>query len=186
MRSSQAVAVIHVLHRVFHIFKLWLSLHSQQLGGMVNNSVNLWERQLFQLLGIRRGDLSTSDSDGRRLQVIEAIFTGKCHDLCTNAEGGEVGADTHHSSRLLHRLDNSLDIEGLDGSEVDDFAFNTVLRLELFGGIEGQADVSGEGNNAEVLSWSLDLGFAKRNDKVGFLSSFRHGEGLAVKQSIFH
>lgn len=62
---------------------------------------------------------------------------------------------------LLDGLDNGLDVEGLDGAQVDDFGFDAVLGLELFGGDEGLADAAGEGDDGEVFAWALDFGFAE-------------------------
>jgi hypothetical protein len=67
---------------------------------------------------------------------------------------------------LLDGLDNSLDIEGLDGAQVDDFGLDTVLGLELFGGDEGLADAAGEGYDGEVLARALDLSLAEL-ERVG-------------------
>jgi hypothetical protein len=67
---------------------------------------------------------------------------------------------------LLNGLDNSLDVEGLDGAQVDDFSLDTVLGLELFGGDKGLADAAGEGYDSEVLAGALDLGLAEL-ERVG-------------------
>ena len=61
---------------------------------------------------------------------------------------------------LLDRLDDGLDVEGLDGAEVDDLGLNAVLLLEGLGGDEGLADAAGEGDDGEVLAGTLDLGLA--------------------------
>jgi hypothetical protein len=62
---------------------------------------------------------------------------------------------------LLDGLDDSLDVEGLNGAQVDDLSLNTVLGLELFGGDEGLADTAGEGDDGEVLAGALDLGLSE-------------------------
>jgi hypothetical protein len=62
---------------------------------------------------------------------------------------------------LLYGFDDSLDIEGFDGAQVDDFGFNAVFGLELFGGDERLADTAGEGYDGEVFAGALDLGFSE-------------------------
>jgi hypothetical protein len=62
---------------------------------------------------------------------------------------------------LLDGLDDSLNVEGLDGAEVDDLSLNAVLGLELFGGDEGLADAAGEGDDGKVLAGALDLGLSE-------------------------
>ena len=62
---------------------------------------------------------------------------------------------------LLDRLDDGLDVEGLDGAQVDDFGFDAVFALQLLGGDEGLADAAREGDDGEVLAGALDLGLAK-------------------------
>jgi hypothetical protein len=64
-------------------------------------------------------------------------------------------------ARLLDGFDNGLDVEGLDGAQVEDFGFDAVLGLELFGGGERLADAAREGYDGEVLAGALDLGFAE-------------------------
>ena len=62
---------------------------------------------------------------------------------------------------FLYGFDDCFDVEGLDGAEVDDFGFDAVFGLELFGGDEGLADAAGEGYDGEVFAWALDFGFAE-------------------------
>lgn len=62
---------------------------------------------------------------------------------------------------LLDGLDDSLDIERLDGAEVDDLSLDTVLRLELLGSNKALADTAGKGDNSQVLSRTLNLGLAE-------------------------
>jgi hypothetical protein len=64
-------------------------------------------------------------------------------------------------ARLLDGLDNGFYVKRLDGAQVEDFGFDTVFGLELFGGGEGLADAAGECYNGEVLAGALDLGFAE-------------------------
>lgn len=67
---------------------------------------------------------------------------------------------------LLDRLDDSLDVEGLDGTQVDDFGLDAVLLLQLLGSDEGLTDAAREGDNGEVLAGALNLGLAE----LGFVS----------------
>lgn len=62
---------------------------------------------------------------------------------------------------LLYGFDDCLDVEGLDGAQVDDLGLDAVFGLELFGGDERLADAAGEGDDGEVLAGALDLGFAE-------------------------
>jgi hypothetical protein len=62
---------------------------------------------------------------------------------------------------LLDRLDDGLNIEGLDGTEVDDLGLDAVLLLELLGGDQRLTDAAGEGDDGKVLSGTLDLGLAE-------------------------
>jgi hypothetical protein len=45
-------------------------------------------------------------------------------------------------ARLLDGFDNGLDVEGLDGAQVEDFGFDAIFGLELFGGGERLADAA--------------------------------------------
>jgi hypothetical protein len=67
-------------------------------------------------------------------------------------------------ARLLYGFDNGLDVEGLDGAQVEDFGFDAVFGLELFSGGERLADAAREGDDGEVLAGALNLGFAELGD----------------------
>lgn len=85
---------------------------------------------------------------------------------------------------LLDGLDDGLNVERLDGSQVDDLNVDTVLLLEVLGGNEGLADSAGQGDDGQVLSRALNLGLAEGDDEVVLLGSLGHGEGLAVHQLV--
>lgn len=72
---------------------------------------------------------------------------------------------------LLDRLDDSLNIKGLDGTEVDDLGLNAVLLLELLGGDQRLTDAAGEGDDGKVLSGTLDLGFAELQKQMSKVQS---------------
>jgi hypothetical protein len=118
------------------------------------------EGHLLEALGVRGGDLSTGDTDGRSVQVVEGVLGGQGDDLGGDTERGETGLDGHHGAGLLDGVDDGLEVEGLDGAEVDDLSLNSVLLLESLGGNEGLADAAGEGDDGEVLSGALNLGLA--------------------------
>jgi hypothetical protein len=103
-------------------------------------------------------------------------------------------------ARLLYGFDNSLDVKGLDGAQVEDFGFNAVFGFELFGGGERLADAAREGYDGEVLAGALDLGFAELglsvgliwraegrthgNDEVVLLGLLAHGERETVQKPV--
>jgi len=62
---------------------------------------------------------------------------------------------------LLDGIDNSLDIEGFDGAEVDDFGFDAVFGLELLSSDEALADATGESDDSNVLAGAFNFGFAE-------------------------
>jgi hypothetical protein len=135
-------------------------LHAEELGGVLLDEVLIGEGHLLETLGVRGGDLSTGDTDGRSVQVVEGVLGGQGDDLGGDTERGETGLDGHHGAGLLDGVDDGLEVEGLDGAEVDDLGLNAVLLLESLSGNEGLADAAGEGDDSEVLSGALDLGLA--------------------------
>lgn len=94
------------------------------------------EGHLLEALGVRGGDLSTGDTDGRSVQVVEGVLGSQGDDLGGDTERGETGLDGHHGAGLLDGVDDGLEVEGLDGAEVDDLGLNAVLLLESLGGDE--------------------------------------------------
>lgn len=118
------------------------------------------EGHLLETLGVRSGDLSTSDTDGRSVQVVEGVLGGQGDDLGGDTERGETGLDGHHGAGLLDGVDDGLEVERLDRAEVDDLSLNAVLLLESLSGDEGLANAAGEGDDGKVLSGALNLGLA--------------------------
>lgn len=145
-------------------------LQAEELGGVLLDEVLIGEGHLLELLGVRSGDLSTGDTDGRSVQVVEGVFGGEGDDFGGDTEGGEARLDGHHGTGLLDGVDDGLEVERLDGTEVDDLSLNAVLLLESLGGNEGLADAAGEGDDGKVLTGALNLGLA---DLFGLLASLR-------------
>lgn len=136
-------------------------LHLEELGGVLLDEVLVGEGHLLELLGVGGGDLGAGDADGRGVQVVEGVLGGESDDLGGDTEGGEAGLDGHQAAGLLNGVDDGLEVEGLDGAEVDDLSLNAVLLLESLGGDERLADAAGEGDDGEVLTGTLDLGLAE-------------------------
>ncbi|KAH6607090.1 hypothetical protein Trco_003403 [Trichoderma cornu-damae] len=139
-----------------------------------------WQR----LLGVRSGHLSAGDSLGRAVKVVKGIFHGQGEDLGANAEGRVAGLDNQQAVGLLDGLDNGVEIQGLDGPQVDDLGLDAVVLLQALGGNEGLADAPRHGDDGEVLAGALNLGLAKGEDKVVLLGGLGHGEVLAVHQLV--
>jgi len=116
---------------------------------------------LLELLGIRSGDLGTSDSDGRGLEVVESVLCGEGENLSRNTEAWETGLDSHQMASLLDGFDNGLEIERLDGTEVDDLDVDTVFGLELLCGDKRLTDTAGESDDGEVLAGAFNLCLSK-------------------------
>lgn len=157
-------------------------LQAQQLGSLADDGVLLGEAHVLETSGVGGGDLGTSNTDGGSSQVVETVFHGESEDLGGDTEHGVTGLDAHDATSLLERLDNSLNVEGLDGTKVDDLSINTVLLLQLSGSVERLSNTAGESDNGQVLSGALNLGLANRKNKVILLSGLAHGEGLTVQQ----
>lgn len=135
--------------------------YAHKLGGVVGNQLLGRERHLLELSSVGGGDLSTSDSDGGSLEVVPGVLSGESQKLRADTVAGETGLDSHHVTSLLDRLDNGLDIKGLDGTEVDDLGLDAVLLLELLGGDQRLTNAAGEGDDGEIGSGALNLGLAK-------------------------
>lgn len=147
----------------------------QRLGG---------EGHLLQLLGVRRGDVGTSDTLGGCVEVVECVLHGKGEDLSADTESRVAELDDHQTVGLLDRLDDGLKVEGLDGTQVDDLSINTVVLLQVLSGDEGLTDASGHGHDGEILAGALNLGLAEGNHKVILLRSLGHGEALTVHELV--
>lgn len=158
------------------------SLQPQQLNGLAHNRVHLREAHLLELDSVGRGDLRAGDSDSGGGQAVEAVLHGQGQDLGPNTEHGEARLDSHQAAGLLERLDNRLDVERLDGSQVDDLGLDSVLLLQFRGSIEREANTPRQGYDREILAGTLDLGLADRQHKVVLLGSLAHGEGHTVQE----
>lgn len=159
-----------------------IRLHPQELGGLANDGVGLGEAHVLEAESVRGRNISASDTDGGGGQVVESVFHGHSKELGTDTVHGEARFDSHQAAGLLERLDDGLDIKGLDGSQVDDFGVDAVFLLQLGGGIERKSDAAREGYDGQVLARTLNLGLADRKDKVVLARGLAHWECLAVKQ----
>jgi len=137
-----------------------LHLQTEELGGVLLDEVLIGEGHLLELLGVRSRDLSTGDTDRRSVQVVEGVFGGKSNDLGGDTEGGEARLNGHHGTSLLDGVDDGLEVERLDGTEVDDLSLNAVLLLKSLSGNERLADAAGEGDDGKILARALNLSLA--------------------------
>lgn len=160
------------------------TLQPQKLGGLADDGVLLGEGHVLEAKGVRSGDLSTGDTDSGGSQVVETVLHGQSKDLGGNTEHGVAGLDGHQAASLLERGNDGLNIEGLDGAQVDNLGLDAVLLLELGGGSQGLADAAGEGDDGQVLAGTLNLGLANGQDEVALLGGLAHGEGLTVHKPI--
>lgn len=128
----------------------YIVLCPQQLGGVVRNQLLRREAHLLELLGVRGGDLGAGDTDGGSLQVVKGVLGGQGDNLGADAEAGEAGLDRHHVAGLLDRLDNGLDVERLDGAQVDDLGLDAVLLLQLLGRDQRLAHAPRERDQGDV------------------------------------
>jgi hypothetical protein len=61
-------------------------LHAEELGGVLLDEVLVGEGHLLELGGVRSGDLSAGDTDGRSVQVVEGVLGGESNDLGGDTE----------------------------------------------------------------------------------------------------
>jgi len=162
----------------------FIGLQAQKLGGLADNGVLLGEGHGLKASGVRSRNLSTGDTDSGGGQVVEAVLHGESQDLGRKTEHGVARFDDHDAAGLLEGGNDGLNIEGLNGAQVDNLSVDTVLLLELGGGGQGLADAARHGDDGKVLSGALDLGLADGQDEVVLLGSLAHGESLAVQELV--
>lgn len=118
------------------------------------------------------------------IKGVEHVLHAEGEDLAADAEHGVSGLDGDEVVGLLDGLDDGLDVEGLDGAEIDDLALDAVLLLEVLGRDQGLADAARERDDGDVLSNTLNLGLSNGDHKVVALGLLRHGEDLAIEQLV--
>lgn len=156
----------------------------EELGSLVLDEGLGGEGHLLELLGVGRRDLGAGDTLGGRVKVVEGVLHGECEDLGADAESRVSRLDDHQTVGLLDGLDNGLEVEGLDGAQVEDLGLDAVVLLEVLGGDEGLAHAARHGDDGQVLAGALDLGLAEGDDEVALLGGLAHGEGLAVHELV--
>lgn len=62
---------------------------------------------------------------------------------------------------LLDGVDDGLEVERLDGAQVDDLSLDAILALQLLSGNERLSNAARKGDDGEVLSGALDLGLSE-------------------------
>lgn len=170
---------------LIHAFSFVAALHQLQKSGSLElNRVHLGESHLLELLRIRRGHLGTSNTLSRGIKVVESVLHRQRKNLSTNTESRVTHLDGHETVGLLDGLDDRLEVERLDGAQVEHLHLDAVLLLEALGRDQALADTARGGDNGQVLADALDLGLTERNDKVVLLRGLAHGEGLAVHELV--
>jgi len=148
----------------------------------INDVLNLGDCKTLDGPGVWHGDLNTGDSLHRGIQVVESftLHHDAC-DLCADAVLWPALFHTHHSVGLLHRLDETVAVQRLNGSQVDDFSADVVITLEHFSGLKGEADHLSVSSDSDISACSLDLGLANRDQKV-----FVHNCRVYIKFNTVH
>ena len=159
-------------------------LNAQQLGGVVLDQLLGGERHLLKTLGVGGGNVGAGDTLGGGIKVVEAVLHGEGKNLSADTVHGVTGLDAKQAVGLLDGLDDGLDIEGLDGTQVDNLDLNTVVLLKSIGGGEGLANTARHGDHGQILTGALDLGLAEGKDEIILLGSLGHGEALAVHELV--
>src|ERR1700736_3357829 len=109
---------------------------AEQGPGCDNNVGASRERNLFQLLVVRRGHLGRADPGDRGIEVVARLFINAGRDLAPHPEAAPSFLDRDDPTRLLDRLDDRRHVERSQGAHVDDLGTDALL-LELGGGIHG-------------------------------------------------
>lgn len=149
------------------------------------NDLSIREGKRLQVLSIGCRDIRAGHTNNGGIQMVKRL---RLHDLSTDLRSNSIlGPTTLNGDQtvsLLDRLDNSLGIQGTDGTEVDDLGGADSLLLEELGGLEGETDGARVGDDGNVCTGLLDLGLADLDDKVLGEGGLGHGEGDSVHQLV--
>src|SRR5690554_6584848 len=74
------------------------NLYAEKPGRSVLDELLGGESHLLQPLGVRSGNVGTSDPLGGSIEVIKGIFHGQGEDFGGDTEGGETGLDGEKSA----------------------------------------------------------------------------------------
>ena len=156
----------------------------KKLSGVVLDKSLSREGHLLETLGVGGRDISTSDTLGRSIEVIESVLDSERDNLGTDAVGGETGLDRHQAAGLLDGGNDGVKVKRLDGAQVEHLDLDAVLLLERLGGDNRLAHAARHGHDGQVLAGALHLGLADGDHKVVLLRGLGHGEDLAVHELV--
>jgi len=168
---------------------LFSFLCSNLLGeGALDNTrdhIGVGEGQGLEVLGIGSGDISTSDTDNRGIQVVESLALHDLGaDLGSDSVLGPASLNSDQTVGLLDGLDDGVNVQGADGTQVDNLGLADTLLLEEISSLKGEADRARVSNDGDIGTLLLDLGLADLNDEILGQGSLGHGEGNTVHELV--
>src|ERR1043166_4403515 len=147
------------------------SINGRAVAHGLDDALNVGEREPFEVLGVGHRRVRAGDAADGGVQIVE----GALHDLRADlggdaAEGVRLFGDDD-AVRLLHRVDDGLDVERADGARVNDLD-RDALTFQLLGGLQGERHGHRARDDGRVRPFALHVGAAQRDEEVFFLRHF--------------
>src|SRR5580692_7638233 len=103
----------------------------------LNDAVDAGHRAVFQNVGGRQRDVRRGDTHRRAVEVVERLIGDDRHQLRSPTAKARILFNREQAMRARDRTQHGLCVHGNQGTDVDDFAIDTVFRLEFVGGRDG-------------------------------------------------
>src|SRR5690554_6203738 len=121
----------------------------------------LREERTFKFV-CRSAPVTRSKHADRSIQVVEAERTDVCSQVVQERTPGGCITGNNDLAGLLHRGDHFFVVERYQRPGIDHFGTHAVNRLQLFCSLEGGIKCMSDGQERNVLTLSLHIGFSDR------------------------
>src|SRR6266511_3499807 len=96
-----------------------------------NHLVYIGNSQIFQVLCIRHRYIGTRDPLNGRVEIVEGTLSNLLADFTAHAAKWMRLLGNHHAIGLSDRRNNRINIQGANGSQIDNFARDPLILIRL-------------------------------------------------------
>ncbi len=141
---------------------------------ILQDAINIGEHSDLERVVVRRRDILSGQTQDAAIEIVEgAALSDRSCDLTEETTRLVSIIDEEYTTRLADGLDDRLAIQRSQRHEVNHFDLDTLLS-SLVSSLEDALQHTAIGNHSDILTDTLDISLANRQDKV------RRGGHLAL------
>src|SRR5579883_324672 len=133
-----------------------------------DNIILLRQRGSLQHFGIGHRDISAGNMLNGSIHVIEGVFVNQRGQPLTGPVVFPALFSNNNPVSLFHRVNNQINIDGTDASQVDDFGLNALFS-EVFSSLQGDVEHARERHDSDILTGAFHIALIERHSILNIL-----------------